>query len=67
MVVRADPTWNDAQLREHTKRTKMNGGYATEICKGCGSCKADINGCVESAKIVKQCSNCWNNEHDNTE
>lgn len=46
------------KLKEKIKK-EINGEYATEICKKCGSFICSLEGNIENAKIIKRCENCF--------
>ena len=52
----------DDELREKIKKSSLNGGYATEICRKCGSFWTDPKGRTDTAKIRDKCRECFDRE-----
>lgn len=53
---------NDTELREKIKKNPLNGGYATEICRGCGRFWTAPDGRTDTAKIRDKCRECFDRE-----
>lgn len=55
------PKMSDEQIREEALKA-YNGSYIYKICKGCGSFWAKEDGQLDSAKIINQCGECFDED-----
>ena len=54
----------DTQIKDEAKRNGFNGPYTYKICRGCGAYWTKEDGHCETAEIVDQCKECFEDSNE---